>query len=84
MPSAGSRFGRLPEAKCGTILRLSDYEKKEMDMTRLIILALLGYGAYRVARHFIRGVPSDFEPILLAPASTPKTARVHARQGGRK
>ena len=54
-------------------------------MTRLIILALLGYGAYRVARHFIKSVPGDFEPILLAPpASTPKTARVHARSGGRK
>ena len=54
-------------------------------MTRLIILALLGYGAYRVARRFVRSVPSDFEPILLAPPQAmPKTARVRARGGGRK
>jgi hypothetical protein len=54
-------------------------------MTRLIILALLGYGAYRVAQRFVRSVPGDFEPILLAPPeATPMSARVRVKDGGRK
>ena len=54
-------------------------------MTRLIILALLGYGAYRMAMRFVRSVPSDFEPVLLAPPQAmPKIAGVHAKGGGRK
>ena len=54
-------------------------------MIRLIILALLGYGAYRAAMRFVRNVPSDFEPILLAPPqATPMAARVRVSGGGRK
>jgi hypothetical protein len=58
-------------------------QERETEMIRLIILALLGYGAYRLARHFVRSVPGDFEPILLAPPQ-PKPARVRAKGGGRK
>ena len=54
-------------------------------MIRFIILALLGYGAYWVAKRFVRNVPSDFEPILLAPPqATPKAVRVRVRGGGHK
>jgi hypothetical protein len=36
-------------------------------MARLILLAALGYVGYRVAKRFIRSVPSDFEPVGLLP-----------------
>jgi hypothetical protein len=39
-------------------------------MVRLIVIAALGYGAYRIAKQFIRSVPDDFEPVaLIAPPS---------------
>ncbi len=60
-------------------------QERETEMIRLIILALLGYGAYRVAQRFVRSVPGDFEPILQAPPqATPMSARVRVKDGGRK
>ena len=37
-------------------------------MTRLVLLAALGYVGYRVAKRFIRTAPDKFKPVGLLPA----------------
>ena len=36
-------------------------------MIRLLLVGLFAYATYRVARGFVRSVPTDFEPVGLLP-----------------
>ena len=46
-------------------------------MMRLLLVGLFGYATYRMARAFVRSVPSDFEPVgLLPPPSSRSSAQL--------
>jgi hypothetical protein len=55
-------------------------------MMRLLLLGLVGYAAYRVARNFVDSVPDDFEPVGLIPSPSPRVvpASRRASQGPRQ
>ena len=68
------RAGCFPAIRAAANSRQTDRHPSQRSqpqlfpMTRLILLAALGYVGYRVAKRFVRTMPDNFEPVGLLPA----------------